>query len=336
MYDVSCKLGPSITKWFPESASNFRYAVNAFHIYTHIWDCQQKFSPKFIEDWGLTDGEGVERFWSYMSGYIPISRPMRDSSRKQLFLEASRFYTYQKNKEMGKFLVRKLENVTELASKAKSIMDPQKNVDYYKAAWELYVNNDTRLDSQYNGNIQYVKLRGYIAEIRNFCLIMKLVEEYNKIVSIHFFVDPNIHPFINTPAFFDALRNNVSGGSIFRFEVDEGVLAWQFGEMVALCLYTMRLCDQAELMAERATSFDNKMKAGAAAFVRHNYLQKFLALPGENFDAMYFYLPNFVKSTTFHDAIVRNKAEEEKNEEEKDDEEERDEEESFYYPEPEN
>ncbi|KAF9518961.1 hypothetical protein BS47DRAFT_1370927 [Hydnum rufescens UP504] len=35
-----------------------------FHAYGHQWTCQLWYHPRKSEIWGLSDGEGCERFWS--------------------------------------------------------------------------------------------------------------------------------------------------------------------------------------------------------------------------------------------------------------------------------
>ncbi|KAF9507239.1 hypothetical protein BS47DRAFT_1366763 [Hydnum rufescens UP504] len=45
--------------------------VSIFHAYGHQWACQLWYHPHKSELWGLSDGEGCERFWSELRRLIP-------------------------------------------------------------------------------------------------------------------------------------------------------------------------------------------------------------------------------------------------------------------------
>lgn len=82
LYDIACQLSRSIEKvgdklraiknsliqaqWdlLPEIADRLVFAVSVFHTYGHQWACQLVFHPRKREGFGLSDGEGCERFWS--------------------------------------------------------------------------------------------------------------------------------------------------------------------------------------------------------------------------------------------------------------------------------
>ena len=51
-----------------------QFATSAMHAYAHQWQCQLVYSPRMMKGVGLTDGEGVERFWSRMCPSIPLLR----------------------------------------------------------------------------------------------------------------------------------------------------------------------------------------------------------------------------------------------------------------------
>ncbi|KAL9537322.1 hypothetical protein MBANPS3_011880 [Mucor bainieri] len=207
----------------------------------------------------------VERFWAYMSAYIPISRPMRACSRRQLFVEASRQYTKEKNQEIGKFLAAKYDDVQDLLQTARSSLDPNKTDDDFKKMWKPYVDSSAMDNPAYAGNSMYQELQGCAAQIRNYLFgmslrrrqqrkggprarsqkrtktietsivrdkkrLVKLVAKYNAIRATHFANDANIRVYADDDAFCDALRNDVHGSSVAGHEVDEAVLAWHFSK----------------------------------------------------------------------------------------------------------
>lgn len=50
------------------------FAISAMHAYAHHWACQLVFNPRMKPGYGLSDGEGVERLWSRLRGFIGILR----------------------------------------------------------------------------------------------------------------------------------------------------------------------------------------------------------------------------------------------------------------------
>ncbi|KAA1101069.1 hypothetical protein PGT21_006011 [Puccinia graminis f. sp. tritici] len=80
LYDIGCTL----KKFFQARGllSNYLprmlFATAVFHSYVHDWPCQLQFNPRYNDGWGLTDGEGLERLWSYLS---PLVSPLRYATR---------------------------------------------------------------------------------------------------------------------------------------------------------------------------------------------------------------------------------------------------------------
>ncbi|KAF9512245.1 hypothetical protein BS47DRAFT_1372845 [Hydnum rufescens UP504] len=63
----------SLLKWdfIPEWEGRIEFGVSVFHAYGHQWTCQLWYHPRKSEKWGLSDGEGCERFWSQLKRLIP-------------------------------------------------------------------------------------------------------------------------------------------------------------------------------------------------------------------------------------------------------------------------
>ncbi|KAA1098039.1 hypothetical protein PGT21_027095 [Puccinia graminis f. sp. tritici] len=80
LYDIGCTLGKFfkacglLTNHLPR----MKFATAVFHSYVHDWPCQLQFNPRYNKGWGLTDGEGLERLWSYLS---PLVSPLRYATR---------------------------------------------------------------------------------------------------------------------------------------------------------------------------------------------------------------------------------------------------------------
>ncbi|KAF9505392.1 hypothetical protein BS47DRAFT_1306715 [Hydnum rufescens UP504] len=66
LYDIACQIHHSLLKWniMPEWTGQIEFGVSVFHAYSHQWTFQLWYHPQKSEKWGLSDGEGCERFWS--------------------------------------------------------------------------------------------------------------------------------------------------------------------------------------------------------------------------------------------------------------------------------
>jgi hypothetical protein len=73
LYDIGCQLDRSFTKWdlLPEFRDRLIFAISIFHAYGHQWPCQVIYHPRKCTGFGLSDGEGCERFWSSIRKLIP-------------------------------------------------------------------------------------------------------------------------------------------------------------------------------------------------------------------------------------------------------------------------
>jgi hypothetical protein len=59
----------------PQSVtSRTAFATSVMHSYVHQWACQLAYNPRYRPGLGLSDGEGVERYWSRTRKIIGICR----------------------------------------------------------------------------------------------------------------------------------------------------------------------------------------------------------------------------------------------------------------------
>ncbi|KAI8327756.1 hypothetical protein BC941DRAFT_364378, partial [Chlamydoabsidia padenii] len=101
MYDIACKLPKQIQAKFGDQV-NIKLALGIFHSYAHSIDCQAKFSPRYLTGFGLTDGEWMERLWSYLGGFVKVTRAMSKSYRRLTLASALRHFKQDKMMHMGK------------------------------------------------------------------------------------------------------------------------------------------------------------------------------------------------------------------------------------------
>lgn len=76
LYDIACQLSRSMEKFdlLGDLLDRLSFGVSVFHAYGHQWACQLVFHPRKREGFGLSDGEGCERFWSAIRMLIPCLR----------------------------------------------------------------------------------------------------------------------------------------------------------------------------------------------------------------------------------------------------------------------
>lgn len=76
LYDIGCQLHRSCQKWgfLQEYLPRLTCAISVFHAFGHQWPCQIIYHPRKRTGFGLTDGEGCERFWSALKTLIPGMR----------------------------------------------------------------------------------------------------------------------------------------------------------------------------------------------------------------------------------------------------------------------
>lgn len=76
LYDISCQLHRTLSRWDEDLhwLHRVEFAVSVFHAYGHQWSCQLWYHPRKSTVWGLSDGEGCERFWSELRKLIPCLR----------------------------------------------------------------------------------------------------------------------------------------------------------------------------------------------------------------------------------------------------------------------
>jgi hypothetical protein len=76
LYDIGCQLHRSCMKWnfLDEFMDRLIFGISVFHAYGHQWPCQLVYHPRKCSGFGLTDGEGCERFWSSIKHLIPSLR----------------------------------------------------------------------------------------------------------------------------------------------------------------------------------------------------------------------------------------------------------------------
>jgi Kyakuja-Dileera-Zisupton transposase len=86
----------------PTSMPLIQCKVPKFHLPAHRSDCHSRFSFNFTRGVGRTDGEGVERNWSWLNGTAASTSQMGPGSRMDTLDDFMGFYNHQKVVNLGK------------------------------------------------------------------------------------------------------------------------------------------------------------------------------------------------------------------------------------------
>ncbi|EMD40519.1 hypothetical protein CERSUDRAFT_44780, partial [Gelatoporia subvermispora B] len=141
LYDIACKSDRSngrhdlLPLWISE---RLQWAVSVMHAYRHEWACQLVYNPRLREGLGLRDGEGVERLWSRLRVFIPITRTSGRSRRIWILDRQVRALAYEMRDHLGAYIVRRLKTgVKRQSAAAKAILQgTSQSIGTLRQEWE--------------------------------------------------------------------------------------------------------------------------------------------------------------------------------------------------------
>lgn len=134
-YDIMCRIKNSVKRLIPsEVAAQSQFALPVLHCYGHQMHCQMEYSPRYLPGFGLTDGEGIERFWSYLGEFTKLTRGMTKSNRKMTLLTASKHYGAEKMASVGEQLYDHYLKAMDVISKANEDLGDE-DVDELMEVW---------------------------------------------------------------------------------------------------------------------------------------------------------------------------------------------------------
>ncbi|OAD75770.1 hypothetical protein PHYBLDRAFT_186013 [Phycomyces blakesleeanus NRRL 1555(-)] len=139
MYDVVCKLAKSLKANFPGLMEKSKLAVPIFHAYAHVQHCQVKLNPKYRDGFGLTDGECLERLWSYLNRFVTMTRKMGQANRKLVLYRAIKFRNETKKVELGLMLESKYVKAKRIIEESRKALEGFDCV-VIEREWKQHVN----------------------------------------------------------------------------------------------------------------------------------------------------------------------------------------------------
>ncbi|XP_033743002.1 uncharacterized protein LOC117329255 [Pecten maximus] len=124
MYDIACMLHNHLKKRERNDIlSNVQLAIPIFHCYGHKMACQLLYSPRRTAGLGLTDGEQMERLWSYLGKFSRITKEMTPENRIDLLVDGLIHYGQKVKLSLGESLVGKLKRATEMLETTNTALD---------------------------------------------------------------------------------------------------------------------------------------------------------------------------------------------------------------------
>lgn len=116
-YDIGCGfegtiLRSSLAKSFREL--NWRCCVDAFHGYTHSYDCQLTYHPTVIKGMGLEDLETLERIFSSSNQLASVTRYASAFNRRRFIELFFKQWDEDKYINLGNFLYTRYQRALEV------------------------------------------------------------------------------------------------------------------------------------------------------------------------------------------------------------------------------
>lgn len=105
LYDIACLLESHLqAQGQLQILEHIKFAIPIFHCYGHKSDCQIKYSPRRLPGFALTDGEVLERLWSFLRRFGKMTKEMRPNHRVDVLTDALLFYAKKRSASLGRLL----------------------------------------------------------------------------------------------------------------------------------------------------------------------------------------------------------------------------------------
>ncbi|KAG1930605.1 uncharacterized protein LOC120488660 isoform X1 [Pimephales promelas] len=115
VYDIACVVASHLHKLGKGIPHNISLAIPAFHVYGHKLPCQIKYSTRRLDGFGLTDGEGMERLWSFLRRFARVTKEMTPSHRLDLLTDALLHYGRRKSTDLEMQLLQRLDRAEKIS-----------------------------------------------------------------------------------------------------------------------------------------------------------------------------------------------------------------------------
>ncbi|VDI60335.1 Hypothetical predicted protein [Mytilus galloprovincialis] len=174
-HDIACLLKKHLEKaGRNDLLEKLTFSVPIFHCYGHFMS-----SPRRTENHGLTDGEGIERLWSYLGGFSTITKEMTPENRTDLLTDGLIYFGQKIRDKIGDTLVMKIKRTAKIEENSDGALQeiistiPEKVIgndeiskwiEEEKLSMVQNHNNDTTNCSRKEQEIMYLRydIRGFV------------------------------------------------------------------------------------------------------------------------------------------------------------------------------
>ncbi|KAJ3717384.1 hypothetical protein C8R42DRAFT_586975 [Lentinula raphanica] len=142
LYDIGCQLHRSCVRWgfLNDYLDRITFAISVFHAYGHGWACQCVYHPRKCEQFGLSDGEGCERFWHSISKLIAYLRVCGHHLRLYTLDSQVEHSSRESLMNIGKWLARKWMNAEVKYHEADNdVKESNYGVGFLREQWKSQV-----------------------------------------------------------------------------------------------------------------------------------------------------------------------------------------------------
>ncbi|KAF4602848.1 hypothetical protein EYR40_006066 [Pleurotus pulmonarius] len=147
LYDIACQLHRSCIKFgfLDRYLNRISFGISVFHAFGHQWPCQVAYHPRKVVGFGLTDGEGCERFWYSISGLVAYLRVCGYHRRIYTLNSQVEHSSGNSLLNFGHWLTRKQALCLKKRTEALDILtDCEEDEEYLRKEWKLQVAHQTK------------------------------------------------------------------------------------------------------------------------------------------------------------------------------------------------
>ncbi|KAJ3764988.1 hypothetical protein FB446DRAFT_655870 [Lentinula raphanica] len=216
LYDIGCQIHRSCVHWgfLNDYLDRISFAISVFHAYGHGWACQCVYHPRKCEGFGLSDGEGCERFWHSISKLIAYLRVCGHHLRLYTLDSQVEHSANEGLMNMGKWLARKWLNAEAKYREAdEEVKGSNHQVGFLREQWKSQVIAQTRplpRQSRQAGR-KAVETALRLKNIRKNILISRtLVDRISKLEDIISDVDAEDYDIADAEAQLPVLQKRLS------------------------------------------------------------------------------------------------------------------------------
>ncbi|KDR74548.1 hypothetical protein GALMADRAFT_70781 [Galerina marginata CBS 339.88] len=188
LYDIGCQLHRSCEKFgfLGDFLDRIVFGISVFHAYGHQWPCQVIYHPRKCVGFGLTDGEGCERFWSAIKALIPSCRVSGYYNRIYTIDTQVKHIDQKSLLGLGNWLQRKWKTTVEKKNAAveglQVVLDLGYTEDLLRDEWKAQIVEQTKPLTKQSKHLANKEIEDVLALVKNKENNEKELEEYENIL----------------------------------------------------------------------------------------------------------------------------------------------------------